>query len=381
MRKILANFAVMVLTLSLGAFAQQPRPGKPDNVPAEKKRDKTLLSTEKSGATKKAGPGATAAKPSDKLEGGIKIAVPTETEKLLDEAIAKIEAIKQFQTDVRQVTEMLGYTIRADGRYALAPDFRMLLEMKVQLTDTTGSMKEVCDGKKHWRSKQVLDSQELIKIDLDKVRAILDKPDFKKEVREQLIKRLGFSGVLPLMRAVRDTQKLDEHEEATLDGSDTPVYVLHGHWREDAIGQANFRGQPLSLANLPAYVPDKTTVWIGKEDGWPYRLKLESTKKFQGAMTTVTVDFANPQIGVELPDSVFDFEPPPGVTAQDQTETWVQQLSALMRQADAAAQKDKEKASGGGSAGVPLGNKPPVPPSTKPATSAAPDPAEQPKAK
>ena len=336
MRKILTSFAVGYVLLAVGAMAQQSEKAATQSKPLISPQEKTGPSPKKS-------------KAADKADAALKVATPTEAEKLLDDAIEKVQALQQYKADVRQVTEMLGYTIRADGRYAIGRDFRLLLELKVQLTNTSGSMKEVCDGKKHWRSKQVLDSQELTTLDVGKVRQIIEKPEFNKDIRDELIRRFGFSGIVPFMRAIRDTQKLEEHEDATLDGTDIPVYVLRGVWREDAIGQATIRGQPLSLSNLPPYIPDKSTVWIGRENGWPYRMKLETTKKFQGGVTSVTVEFLNPEIDVDLPDSLFEFQPPAGVAPLDQTELLVQQLTAVLRQAEQATQKEKAPSGGAGS--------------------------------
>src|SRR5262245_58913746 len=135
MRNKLAYLAPFIVAASLCAFGQRP----------------TETNTKKSEAQGKnaKGKGAEADKPTDKT-GGLKFGVPTESEKLLDAAIAKVESIKKFHADVRQKTEMLGYTFTAEGQYAIEPDFRMLYELKVQLTnDTTGWIKEVCDGRWH----------------------------------------------------------------------------------------------------------------------------------------------------------------------------------------------------------------------------------------
>ncbi len=275
-------------------------------------------------------------------EGGLKLGVTTESEKLLDQAITKLEALTQFRTDVRQVTEMLGYRFTADGQYAIAPDFHMLFELKVQLTDTTGTIKEVCDGRMHWRNHKVLDTQELIKTDVKKIREVLDKPQFSKDIRDKLTGQLGFSGIVPMLKGLRDSQKFESHEEDTLD--DKPVNVLHGQWREEVINQATFRGQQLSFADLPTrypFIPNKSTVWIGREDGWLHKVEMESHKKVLGTTTKITVEFLNPQIGVDLPESLFIFEPPSGIRIEDQTDTLYQQLNLILQQTQASGQTKK----------------------------------------
>ena len=318
MRNKLPYLACVSVLLSAWAFAQAPveKNSKPADQPTKtpaKPADKPT------------------SKPGDKpAEGGLKLGVSSEAEKLLDEATAKVEALPQFRCDLRQVTEILGYRFTANGRFAIAPEYHMLYELTVQLTDTTGTLKEVCDGRFHWQNQKIFDEQQLTKLDFKKVLEILDKPQFNKDLRDTLMKRLGFSGMVPLMKGLRESQKFESFDEDTLD--DTPVYVLHGQWNEAVVSQASFRGQQLSLANLPPYLPNMSTVWIGREDGWLYKVEMESTKKIQGSTTKITLEFLDPQIGVELPPSLFVFEPPAGVKPQDETERMFQNLNLILQQ-------------------------------------------------
>jgi hypothetical protein len=321
MRKTFAYFAAASLTLSFSALAQPPAtkgvlpPGRAAN-----QQDKV-------------------GKPGERPSGTVPGlgAPPSEAEKLLDEAIEKIKALKQFRTDIRQLVEMLGYKFTADGQYAVAPDYRMLFELKVQLTNTSGTLIEVCDGREHWRSRRILDTRELIRLDMRKIREVLDKPEFGEDVRGQLVQFLGFSGIVPLLRSLRDSQKFETYEEDTI--GEVPVYQLQGRWREEAINQVTFRGQQLSLANLPGYIPDKCTVWIGRDDGWPHRVRLESSKKVQGSTTVVTLEFLNPELDAELSEEIFFFQPPADVSPIDQTDVLYEQLTGYLQAQQAAKAK------------------------------------------
>ncbi len=305
------------------ALAQPPqeKPTKPDKS-AAKPADKPA-----------AKPGEKAAqKPAGKSSDSVRFGVPTETEKHIDQAIAKIEALKQFRCDVRQVVEVLGYRFVADGQYAVGPDMKMLFELKMQLTDpdTVGSLKEVCDGRVHWKHQQVIDLPQVIKIDVKKIREVMDNPKFKKELRDEFTRRLGFSGMVPLMQGLRDSQKFDSHEEDSL--GEIPVYVLHGTWTDEALAKSTFRGQQLTMANLPQQIPDKSTVWLGQKDGWPYKIRLESSKKGQSSPTVITIEFLRPMIDVDLPESLFTFEPPAGVKVEDLTDSLYRGLNAILQQ-------------------------------------------------
>ena len=265
--------------------------------------------------------------------GEVKLGVSSDAEKQLDKAIEMVEALTQFRCHFRQTTEMLGYRFSADGQYAIAPEHKMLFELKVNLTDTTGTVKEVCDGRTHWRNQKIFDEQELVKTDLKKIGEILNNPKFTKEERDQFYRGLGFSGMVPLMRGLRESLKIDIFEEETL--YDLPVYVMNGQWEEKVMSQASFRGQPLSASELPIkhpYIPSKITLWIGREDGWLHKVEMEGSKKVQGALTKVTLEFLDPQIGVQLPESMFAFEPPAGVKPKDQTDFLSQRLNLYLQQ-------------------------------------------------
>ncbi|GEM_PF-3950490 len=335
MRQTLIYLAPLFVSVCVGVTAQ------PD-----KKTAPVDATTSRPDASDKPAVKQPAAKPNAKpFDPTRKAAVEdTESDKLLDETIKKIEALKQFRAEVRQVTEMFGYKFAADGQYAVGPDYRMLFELKVRLTDpdTYGTMKEVCDGRVHWRHQQVLDTSNLTRTDLKRLREVLDKPQFNKDLRDQLVRGFGFSGIVPLLKGLRDTQRFTSHKEDKLDDAD--VYVLEGGWKEDVIGRTVFRGQQLSMGNLPSYVPNKTTLWIGREDGWPHRVRMESEKKTQGSKTVVTLEFLNPQIGVDLPESLFFFEPPSGVRPDDQTETLYQQLNTILQQQQSAPASTKPSA-------------------------------------
>ena len=358
MRHKLSYLALILVGVTAAALAQQP-PVEKNTKPAEKKGDKHSKAAERS-ADK---PG----KSGDKsAEVDMKMGVSTEAEKHLDQAISKIEALTQFRTDLRQKTEILGYTFTADGQYAVAPGFRMLYELKVQLTDTTGIIKEVCDGKTHWRNQKIFDEQQLLRTDLQKLRTIVDKPEFSKEIRDTLIRSFGFSGMVPLMRGLRDSQKFDTFDEDTLD--EIPVYVLHGQWLEKVISQSSFRGQQLSLANLPPFMPSKVTAWIGRETGWLHKVEMESAKKVQGSTTKITLEFLNPQIGVQFPDSFFVFEPPAGVHMDDQTEGMYQRLNLLLQQQSSSTRSSTGSTGAGDEKAKPKSSSIELGPTEKPAT-------------
>lgn len=338
MRKLFALLATSLAVISLG-WSQTP---------LEKSAGKQDKSADKADRTPKPG-----SKSPDQTPGkGLELGKASDADKKLDEAIAKIEALATYQAGIRQTTEMLGYKFTSEGRCAFGPDYRMLYELTVHMTDreTKGTLLEVCDGRRHIRSQKILDTHDVIELNVEAIREIIEKPVFKKEARDELVRELGFSGIVPLLRGLRNTQRFDTIEEDTL--GDAPVFILKGTWRDEVLNPtgSGARGQKPTITQMPAHIPSKTTLWLGKEDGWPHRMLLESAKKGATPPTVITLEFLNPQIGGELPASLFAIELPADVKSHDQTPDYKRMLTALLQKFEQDQKQEKAPKSGGGDA-------------------------------
>ena len=168
---------------------------------------------------------------------------------------------------------MLGQRFDVKGRYLKAPNNRVYLRLAVSgLAKSTGTMLQVCDGETLWDFQQVLESQNYHTLKIAPILEKLKSPELDDALREQVMTQLGFSGPDALLVGLRKAIRFDQKEEGTLDGK--AVWILRGTWkdREGLIGPDQ---QPLPpTAPLPAYIPSLATVWIGKEDGWPYKVVL-----------------------------------------------------------------------------------------------------------
>jgi hypothetical protein len=133
-------------------------------------------------------------------------------------------------------------------------------------------MRQVCDGTTLWDYQQILDSRFYRKITLGPVLEKLKAPELDAVAREQVLARLGIAGPDVLLNGLRRTIHFDQQDEATEGGR--PVWILRGTW-QDRQGVLGPNQQPLREdAPLPAYIPSQVTLTIGKEDGWPYKVRL-----------------------------------------------------------------------------------------------------------
>src|SRR5262249_54991366 len=159
------------------------------------------------------------------------------------------------------------------GTYLKAPGGRFFLRLIVSdLPGSTGQMVQVSDGTTIWDSQQLLEYKYYRKVALGPILEKLKAPEIDATTREQVLTRLGIEGPDGLLVGLRNAIHWDQKEEDTLDGR--PVWILRGTWK-DRQGLLGPNQQPLpENAPLPAYIPSQATLKIGKDDGWPYYVRL-----------------------------------------------------------------------------------------------------------
>ena len=288
---------------------------------------------------------------------------PTDAEVQLDAAIKQISLLKSISADVAQKVEMLDQKFRVEGRYLKAPNDRVYLRLDVVgLPDAAGTMLQVCDGRTLWDYRKILESQSYQKLEVAEIFAKLKSPELDDAIRDQVNSQLGFSGPQELLAGLRRSVRFDQKESGTLDGKE--VWVLRGTWK-NRNGMLGPNQQPLPpTVSLPAYVPSLVTVYVGKEDGWPYKVvmvgkrdsvMLDNRKIVDGKPvgrpaqgkeklepTRIELAYTNVKLNPELQLEEFVFEAPRDARVEDNT----QQVSTMLDQAIAsrAAQKKAEAA-------------------------------------
>ena len=321
---------LIILIVTLFAAAQEPAPAVPGGAVA--------------------GPGAEAppAEP------------PTPAEEGLDSAIKKVAALTSVAADIQQHSEMLGLRFDVKGRYLKAPENRVYLRLTASgLAKSTGTMLQVCDGETLWDFQQVLESQRYNTLKIAPILEKLKSPELDDALREQVMTQLGFSGPETLLVGLRKALRFDQKEEGTLDGK--AVWILRGTWK-DREGLVGPDQQTLSpTATLPAYIPSLATLWIGKEDGWPYKVVLvgrvpsmlqqdvrqlgvdgrpKAVPKVQPSRIVLT--YSNVQLNTTLKPEEFAFQAPPGAHVDDSTDTLLNGLEQTLQAR--IAQKKQEAA-------------------------------------
>jgi hypothetical protein len=291
-----------------------------------------------------------------------KDAPPTPAELVVDEAIKTLQARESAAAEVLMQADMLGLRFKIVGEYLKAPGYRVKLRLAVEgLGDTSGVLQQISDGTTVWEFLQVLEQPSLRTFKLEPVLKALDNPDADPEFRRQVIAEMGFAGPEALLQGLRRTARLDQQEEGELDGK--PVWIIRGEW--NAREGMTLPGQnPSGL--LPSFVPSHVTLYLGKDDGWPYRVLLEG--RLPSFMRDQILDPSGRPIGRKsaltkerptrlalrytlsdrpIDPAEFAFEVPPNIPVQDDTEIRAAALEAAIEK---QAALKRSQGTGGGDA-------------------------------
>jgi hypothetical protein len=297
---------------------------------------------------------------------------PTPAEQTIDAAITKLKALQTVRAEVRQDVDMLGQKFTVSGQYLKGPDYRVRLELQISgLPETEGRMLQISDGTVLWDYSQILGQEFYGRMEIQKVVERLNSPDFDDSIRTFYIQQqFGISGPQALLEGLRQSARFDVQEEGELDGK--AVWILRGRWSDmAALGLG-------PMAPVPAYIPGIVSVWIGKEDGWPYQVLLQGkkrpdiaaerkiqlgpdgrpigniTKQEEEPLSRFLLRYEEVELNPVLDDADFFFSVPSAAQSQVR-DTTAERLAELDNVAKMlAAQKQMEAAKGAG--GAPAGD-------------------------
>jgi hypothetical protein len=256
-----AVLAVMIASGFAARTFSQNVSGGPAQAPAEKAVTGAMPGARSADADAAAKAAASAAEPA------------TDAEVIIDKAIKKIGELQYIVAELEEDVEMLAQKFAIKGRYLKAPNRRVYLRLTVSgLPDSSGTTLQVCDGETLWDYQQILENQFYRKQSIKPILERLNSPELDPKIRDQAISSMGFAGPETLLAGLRKYIKFDQKESADLEGK--PVWVLRGTWKNRQ-GIVNFNGVPVAPTGLlPPYVPCDATLYLGKDDLFPYKLEL-----------------------------------------------------------------------------------------------------------
>ena len=309
---------------------------------------------------------------------------PTPAEQQLDLAIIKVRMMERIAAKVEQDVDMLNQKFKLEGNYYKDTNYRVRLQLDlIGLGDTKSTMLQVCDGKVLWDYQKVLGMQSYRKREITPILKKLDDPNLDALFRGMIIANLGFGGPEAMLAGLRKAVKFDQVSEDKIDvgGASVEVFVLGGTWRD----RANLLGpndRPLSpTAPLPPYIPSNVRIFIGKADGWPYKILMKGNAPSLLQEDTRAIDPTSgrpvgqprkpPKVdpseitltykllpASEISDALFFFSAPADMAAtnvKDETEEFMAMLDQYIQ-----IETNRKKAEAAKAEGEPLLKAPPI---------------------
>jgi hypothetical protein len=202
---------------------------------------------------------------------------PSQAENYINDAIIKVRLMERIAAKVDQEVDMLNQKFNLVGNYYKDTEHRIRLQLKlVGLGDSGSDMLQVCDGKVLWDYQQALGMRICRKRELLPILKKLEDPNIERDFRYLIISQLGFGGPEAMLMGLKNAVKFDQHSDSKLDvdGTSVDVVIVGGTWidRSRLMGQND---RPLApTAPLPPYIPSNIRVFIGKANGWPYKIEM-----------------------------------------------------------------------------------------------------------
>jgi outer membrane lipoprotein-sorting protein len=307
---------------------------------------------------------------------------PTPAERQIDEAAAAVAKLQSIAADVEESVTMLNHQFTIKGRYLKAPDRRVNLRLTVSgLPDTRATTLQICDGVTLWDYQSVLDSTSYRKLSIKPIVERLNSPEIDPKLRDQALAQMGFAGPETLLVGLRRAFRFELREDAQLDGR--KVWIFRGTWKSRQ-GLAGPDARPVAPSGLlPPYIPSDASLYLGKDDHWPYKLVLQGrqptilldTRKMgpdgrrigskssidKVVPTAIVLAYSNVRLNPTIRPDEFAFQAPPNSAVDDSTELIVRQLDQAIQ-----VQADKKKAEAAKKEGTVLEQTIDIPPPPRP---------------
>jgi outer membrane lipoprotein-sorting protein len=291
---------------------------------------------------------------------------PTPAERDIDAAIKKVASLKSVSAELVQEVNTLNQKYSIKGTYKKGPNNLVYVRLTVSgLADSEATSLQVCDGETLWDYQVVLSSSFYRKMSIKPILERLHSPELNAALRDQAITQMGMSGPETLLLGLRKSMKFNLKEEGELDGK--KMWKFRGTWKSRQ-GLAGLDGRPVAAAGfLPPYIPMDATLFLGKEDGWPYQLVLVGRKpsvltdtrrngpngrpaSTKGAVevspSEIKLIYKDVKLNAKLRLEEFAFQAPPTANVDDNTEMIIKGLDQaiqmeIQRKKNESAKKDE----------------------------------------
>ena len=246
---------------------------------------------------------------------------------LLEKAIFTLESYHSIAANLQHETHLMGECWQGKGVYleqrsGLNPLVR--LELEFPTTPQASRLVQVCDGRRFWTMRRLLDEVSVSRVDLDRLAEAA-----KTAAHQQRLETLmGLGGLPRLLRSIKAHFDFAKPESTRFQQWET--WALRGPWKPAKLAkllpdqkEAIEQGRPVDLDKLPRHLPDHVVLFLGKDDLFPYRIDYGRGSKDP---PLASLQMSRVRINVALAPSEFTFQPPCNVEVEDHTDRVLPEL-------------------------------------------------------
>ena len=253
---------------------------------------------------------------------------------LMQAAATRLAETPSVVARVRHRMDLFGHQLVGSGNYlqqGRGAEILFRLELKIQTSDRSTSLEQVCDGRFLWIRRDWSDQATLGRIDLQRVRTAHTGAG-----RIDLYDALALGGLPNVLRQLNLAFQFEPPLAGRL--GDVEIWVVRGNWRAERLAQllparkdALLAGDS-NLADLPPQIPRSVTVLLGKQNLFPYRIEYfhgsEEEEASAGRLANrplLTVEFFEVGFGTSIDPLRFSYQPG-DLKLSDETDQFLQRL-------------------------------------------------------
>jgi hypothetical protein len=244
------------------------------------------------------------------------------------------------------------YRFAAMGEYLQGQNLKLKMSIEVKLSpELTARLQEVCDGELLWSSYELgaKEKPEITRRDVKQILQAMNEalqsarlPGREREIQQAgLIGNLGLGGLPALLAGFKKDFEFQKVTSGTIDARD--VWIIEGKWNSaflEAINGNKKVSQEQASEPLPPNIPDLLRISFDKETEFPRR--IEYLKRVRGQTELhplMTLDLTQPKFNERLSRDEFVFFLPNDAKPRDDTQQYIQRISALKGAGASAAPK------------------------------------------
>ncbi len=261
---------------------------------------------------------------------------------LLEQAVRALEAHGSISAGIRQQVHLFDKQLVGSGSYLelRQPGVPLIrLELRIEMGDDISSLLQVCDGHYLWTYHQLSETEKekgtLTRIDAVRALRGLEQAGAMPNRDPALLPGLG--GLSKLLRALNANFQFTSVQDGKI--KQLAVWRLEGGWQPAVLArllpkqrEAILQGKAADVSRLAEHLPDQVVVFLGKEDGFPYRIEYrrnlpKGTDSSEGerSRALVTMELLDPAFNVPIEPTRFLYSPGTA-DSLDQTAGFLQSL-------------------------------------------------------